>query len=464
MDLTRQSEYLCRPMLVQVLVGIYFLTLLAGSFRKTKHDDEPDSYLLAGRKLSLIPFVATMVTTAYGWILGIGHLYYDYGISAWLFLSLPYTAFALVMAFILSGKIRKEQLRSIPEMLNKYYGKRVAQLGSVFVLFLISPAMYVLMTGQLLAGVFPIPLWICLILALLFSSIYLYNGGFSTLAKKDTWKFVFMFSGFAGALIYLFAEYQWEPLARLTEAKKTMSFNAHWWELITWFLLATVVMTDPGYHQRIYSSKSPAVARQGLLISVLCWTFFDFLAAGVALYGLGLLPDLENSSLVYPLLASEILPEWLGAFFMIGLLATVMSTLDSYLFLSAQTLMIDLLGRTTETGKTMRIGLLFVSIITFLILLPYLEKNVVDFFFDFTPFVVCVLVPPIVSVFIPKIRLRPMLAGIQMLVAISVCLLWRDFSAKYHLEISAVLPGLAMTVIFQIVFLLLKKRTKGIGN
>ncbi|MHB1279139.1 MAG: sodium:solute symporter family transporter, partial [Bacteroidia bacterium] len=194
-------------MLVQVLVGVYFLSLLAGSFRKSEHDDEPDSYLLAGRKLALFPFVATMVTTAYGWILGIGQLYYEYGISAWLFLSLPYTLFALVMAFFLSGKIRQEHLHSIPEMLGKYYGKNVARLGSVFVLILISPAMYVLMTGQLLAGIFPIPLWSCLLLALLFSSIYLYNGGFRSLAKKDSWKFIFMFSGFAVTLVYLFMEY-----------------------------------------------------------------------------------------------------------------------------------------------------------------------------------------------------------------------------------------------------------------
>ncbi|HCS22035.1 MAG TPA: hypothetical protein DIW47_16015 [Bacteroidetes bacterium] len=451
-------------MLVQVLVGVYFFSLLAGSFRKSEHDDEPDSYLLAGRKLALFPFVATMVTTAYGWILGIGQLYYDYGISAWLFLSLPYTLFALVMAFFLSGKIRQERLHSIPEMLGKYYGKNVARLGSVFVLILISPAMYVLMTGQLLAGIFPLPLWSCLILALLFSSIYLYNGGFRSIAKKDSWKFIFMFCGFAATLVYLFIEYSWEPLIQLESAKRSMSFNAHWWEIITWFLLATVVMSDPGYHQRIYSSKSPAVAKRGLLLSVLCWTFFDFLAAGVALYGLGLLPDLENASLVYPALASDILPVWLGAFFMIGLLATVMSTLDSFLFLSAQTLMIDFFGRKTETGKTMRIGLLLVSVLTFLVLLPYHEKTVVDFFFHFTPFVVCVLVPPIVSVFIPVIRLNAMQVASQMLFAILVCFLWIPVSEKMNSELSAVVPGLGATLLFQLVLVLVNKRVKGIGN
>ncbi|MHB1278581.1 MAG: sodium:solute symporter family transporter, partial [Bacteroidia bacterium] len=264
---------------------------------------------------------------------------------------------------------------------------------------------------------------------------------------------------------YLFMEYQWEPLTQLETAKKTMSFNAHWWEIITWFLLATVVMSDPGYHQRIYSSKSPAVAKRGLLLSVLCWTFFDFLAAGVALYGLGLLPDLENSSLVYPVLASEILPLWLGAFFMIGLLATVMSTLDSFLFLSAQTLMIDLIGIKTETGKTMRLGLVLVSILTFFLLLPYWEKNVVEFFYDFTPFVVCVLVPPIVSVFIPAIRLNAQQVGAQMLFAILVCLLWKySLSAEMNSELSAVVPGLGATLLFQLVLMPIKKRAKGIGN
>lgn len=451
-------------MVSMILVSIYLLVLLAGSFRKSSADSDADSYLLAGRKLALFPFVATMVTTAYGWILGIGQLYYEYGISAWLFLSLPYTTFALIMAFFLSKKIREEEIHSIPELLNKYYGKWVSKFGALLVLLLISPAMYALMTSQLLASVFPIPTWLCLILALLFSSAYIYRGGFQSIANKDGYKFLFMFGGFVITFLYLVQTHGTSPLESIGSEKLSFTFSAHLWEIITWFILATVVLTDPGYHQRIYSSKTPQVAKRGLLISVLCWTVFDFLAAGIAIYGLGLMPDLADPALVYPQLASDFLPPMLGAIFILGLLATVMSTLDSFLFLSAQTLMLDLFGKKTETGKNMRIGLLLVSILTFALLIPYLESNAVDFFFDFTPYMVCVLVPPVLSVFMPRFRLSGPEVSVQMLLAVLACFAWNQLPISSTHDLSAVVPGALLVMLYQLVAVLLKKRRQGIQN
>lgn len=449
-----------------VLVSLYLLVLLFGSFRKKNSDQDADadSYLLAGRKLALFPFVATMVTTAYGWIMGIGQLYYEYGISAWLFLSLPYTSFALIMAFFFSKKIREEKIHSIPELLAKYYGTKVSKFGAVLVLLLISPAMYALMTSQLLAEVYPLPTWICLILALLFSSAYIYRGGFQSIARKDSYKFLFMFGGFATTLIYLFQAHGLTPLEGVSPQKLSFSFSGHLWEIITWFILASVVITDPGYHQRIYSSESPAVAKRGLLVSVLCWTLFDFLAGSIALYGLGLLPNLENPALVYPLLAHELLPPFLGAIFILGLLATIMSTLDSFLFLSAQTLMLDLFDKTQEAGKNMRIGLLLISLLTFALLVPYLESNAVEFFFDFTPYMVCVLVPPIISVFLPRYRLQGNEVLIQMSLAVLVCYAWTLLPAPETFGLNAVVPGILIVVAYQLLTLLLKKRKQGIEN
>ena len=66
-----------------------------------------------------------------------------------------------------------------------------------------------------------------------------------------------------------------------------------------------------------------------------------------ALIGCGLaarvlLPHLEDPMTAYPALAELVLPSWLAAFFTLALFATVMSTLDSYLFLSAATVGHDL--------------------------------------------------------------------------------------------------------------------------
>ncbi|MDX5319635.1 MAG: hypothetical protein LPK45_01110 [Bacteroidota bacterium] len=450
--------------MIPFVVAAYLLFLLLGSFRKPASLNATDDYLLAGRSLTLIPFVATMVTTSYGWILGIGELYYTYGISAWLFLSLPYSLFGLFMAFFFSQKIREKKLHSVPELFNLHYGKWSGKIASLAVLLAVSPAMYALMTAQILQSVFALPVWTCLLIALIFSSVYLYRGGFALLAKKDTWKFLFMFGGFFIALVFLFDTYGIQPLQNLAPEKLSFNFSAHPLEIITWFLLAMLVFADPGYHQRIYSSKSPKTARVGLLISVLCWTFFDFMAASVALYGLGLLPDLDGGNQVYPLLANSILPQGVAALFLLGLLATVMSTLDSFLFLSAQTLVYDLFGRKKEAVKWMPIGLLAVSVLTFVLLLPYLDKSAVDFFFDFTPYLVCVLVMPTIGAFFPFITLKPKQVLFQIGLSLFVCVAWNLEKPEVANWMNAVIPSLSVALVFQLILTIWNKTKTGIQN
>ncbi|MBI1222844.1 MAG: hypothetical protein GC180_09600 [Bacteroidetes bacterium] len=446
------------------VVSAYLLLLLAGSFQHRKGNVDADSFLLAGRRLTLFPFVATMVTTAYGWIFGIGELYYQYGISAWLFLSLPYTIFAGIMAFFLSGKIRKEQIHSVPELLEKYYGKGFAKLGSLAVLITISPAMYALMCAQLLSSIFPIPIWISIMLALFFSSVYLYNGGLAALAKKDGWKFILMFGGFAVALGYLFIQYGPLPLKGMPAGSLKFSLHAHFWEVLSWFILASLLFADPGFHQRIYSTHNARTAQVGLFISILCWTFFDFLAGSVALYALGLMPELENSAFVYLALATSQLPEWIAALFILGLLATIMSTLDSFLFLSAQTLMLDLFNKKTETKKEMRKGLLLSSVLTFLILIPYQQESAVRIFYDFTPYIVCILVPPVLSIFIPSIKIQSRQLWVQVLVSILVCLIWNWAYSNNDEALSAVVPAILASIGIQAFFLLYNKSMSGMQN
>jgi len=55
-------------------------------------------YIVAGRRLTLPAFVATLVTTWYGGILGVGEYTWKYGISNWLVLGVPYYLCAALFA------------------------------------------------------------------------------------------------------------------------------------------------------------------------------------------------------------------------------------------------------------------------------------------------------------------------------------------------------------------------------
>ncbi len=61
------------------IIAIYFVFVIALGFYKSKKSaTNSNNYILAGRKLSLPGFVATLVTTWYGGILGIGENTFNY--------------------------------------------------------------------------------------------------------------------------------------------------------------------------------------------------------------------------------------------------------------------------------------------------------------------------------------------------------------------------------------------------
>ena len=100
--------------------------------------------LLASRSLTLPVFVATLVSTWYGGILGVGEYSYQYGISNWVVFGVPYYFFALVFAFFLAKKARATNLVTIPDKLFEAYDAKTSLLGALLTFVLVSPAPYVL--------------------------------------------------------------------------------------------------------------------------------------------------------------------------------------------------------------------------------------------------------------------------------------------------------------------------------
>ncbi|MCJ7800940.1 MAG: hypothetical protein MUP82_01125, partial [Candidatus Marinimicrobia bacterium] len=98
------------------IIIIYFVLVIAiGFYRSKLTTKNSNNYILAGRKLSLPGFVATLVTTWYGGILGIGENTYNFGIQTWFIFGLPYYFFAILFAIFIAPRIRKLNFISIPD-------------------------------------------------------------------------------------------------------------------------------------------------------------------------------------------------------------------------------------------------------------------------------------------------------------------------------------------------------------
>ncbi|MCK4904097.1 MAG: hypothetical protein KAS35_05345, partial [Candidatus Marinimicrobia bacterium] len=185
------------------VVLLYFISVIGIGFYRSKSASENSiNYILAGRKLSLPGFVATLVTTWYGGILGIGENTYHFGIQTWFIFGLPYYFFAILFAIFIAPRIRKLNFVSIPDHFHNRFGKTAGVISGVFLLFLASPAPYILSIGILLEYTVGIPFLWALIIATIFSLIYIWKGGFGAIVRTDVLQFILMFGGFILLIIF----------------------------------------------------------------------------------------------------------------------------------------------------------------------------------------------------------------------------------------------------------------------
>ena len=85
-------------------------------------------------------------------------------------------------------------------------------------------------------------------------------------------------------------------------------------------------------------------AKKGVLISILFWFIFDILTITTGLYAKAAM-EVSSPLFTFPLLGNEILPPIFFGLFIVGILSTIMSTVDSLGFISAITFGRDIMWR-----------------------------------------------------------------------------------------------------------------------
>ena len=334
-------------------VLILYVGLLIGfGFYRTKQSGkDPEEFLLAGRKLSLPGFVVTLVATWYGGILGIGENTYSYGIQTWFIFGLPYYIFAILFAFLIAGRINETKFISIPDQFHGRFGKTAGVVSALYILFLASPAPYILSIGILLQFTTGLSFGLSLLMATGLSLSYIWIGGFKAVVRTDGLQFGFMFVGFL--LLLIFSMKSSGPLSELVLPVSHLNITggASIQYIVVWFFIALWTFVDPGFYQRCAAAKSPQTAKKGILISIGFWFIFDMLTLSTGLYAKALLTA-GDPLFAYPRLGAMVLPPLAYGIFITGLLATIMSTIDSLGLISAITFGRDILWRIQSPTST----------------------------------------------------------------------------------------------------------------
>ncbi len=459
-----------------IIILIYFCGVLYVGFRSAKKTQTTEEdFLLAGRSLTLPIFVMTLVSSWYGGILGVGEFSYRYGISNWVVQGAPYYIFAAIFAFFLAKKIRETNLYSIPDKLELAYDKKTAMLGSFLTFILMTPAPYILMLSVLLQMLFGWSLFISLLVTAIVAISYLFWGGFRADIQTDILEFILMFIGFAVILPFCFSKFggmeflksNLPPLHLTWHGGNTIQF------ILVWFFIALWTLVDPAFHQRCYAAKDGATAQKGIFVSIIFWLIFDSMTAIAGLYARAALPNLTDPMMAYPMLAETVLPPLAKGLFYVGMLATIMSTLNTLAFISAQTIGRDILGRfriggglakqsertshilhpTSSNATTWtKFGLIISLLLSVAIAL--LIPSVIKIWYTIGTIVIPGLLVPLIASYYEKLKISSRYAFLAMLIGWLTSLSWLIITyytgnpGQYPLGIEPMYSGLVVSLIF----------------
>lgn len=405
------------------------------SARRHLREGDTLGYLVAGRTLTLPAFVATLVATWYGGILGVGEFSYQYGISNWVVFGLPYYVFALLFAWLLAPRVREAELYTIPDRLYGVYGRACGMVGSVLTFCMTTPAPYTLILGVLFQIVFGGELIWWLVVGTILSTVYLYRGGLHADVRVNILEFILMFSGFAIIVPFLFTQYGGVEYLRQHLPPLHLSWHGgnSLQYILVWFFIALWTLIDPGFHQRCYAARSPQVARWGIVASVCCWFVFDLLTTTTGLYARAVLGEgLSDPKMAYPLLAERVLPPVAKGAFFVGMFATVMSTVVSYTFLSAVTFGRDVVwrwrgGEEAEVLRYTRWGITLVGVLA--IGLAWQVQSVVNLWYLIGSLFIPGLLLPLVGSYTKRFRVASPFGLATMLGGFGTALGWFIYGA-----------------------------------
>lgn len=328
-----------------------------------RHAENPkgnESYLLMGRSLGLPLFVATLVSTWYGGIFGVTQIAFERGFYSFFTQGLFWYISYLIFALFFAKKVRQKKVLSLPELVGQRFGQQARRLSAIVLFFHALPVTYALSIGILLQMIFAINFPLALILGVSLVAIYTALGGFRGVVVTDALQFILMFVSAIMCLIFLI--YNFGFLDFLKAALPATYFNWRgdqtWSSSLIWlFIACSTTLIHPVFYQRCLAASSDRVAVRGIFIAIFCWLLFDCCTTLGGMYAKALIPAADSEK-AYVLLAIQLLPSGLRGVFLAGIMATILSTLDSFLFVSGTSLSYDILPAGPKSTRNHQFAIL----------------------------------------------------------------------------------------------------------
>lgn len=434
--------------LLLTIGSVIYGTRLKSTLTSKKKSDSPVEVLLDGRRLTLPLFIATLVATWYGGIFGVTQIAYDHGIYNFITQGVFWYLTYLIFAFFLADKLRNTDTKTLPELAGKLFGHRAKNLVSIFNILNVLPIAYAMSIGIFLDGIFSTGVFWGTIMGTLVVILYSVFGGFRAIVFSDLIQFFVMILAVSLVLIFSVINFGgYEYLQKnLPPTHFSITGGLPISSLIVWGLIALSTLVDPNFYQRVFAARDNTTARKGILLSTIIWCLFDICTTAGAMYAAANLQGVDSAS-AYLVYAMEVLPSGLRGLFLAGVLATILSTLDSYLFIASTTLVYDLFKKRSSI-----LGIHHLSTIVFGVVAAclsfYFSGNIKDVWKTLGSYSAgCVLFPMMLAL-LTRVRIRDLEFVVASIVGAFSITIWRHAPRPEALsEIDDLFVGVLATAI-----------------
>ena len=402
-----------------IIISLYLLGMIGvGLWFAKKHSDFED-FFLAGRSLTTPLLITTLISTYYGIdvLFGDSQLGFTNGVVAWFAYARPTYAFFLIAAFLLAHRLKQEDFKSLPDILDKYYGKKTRYVGAVTSFIYSLPALSLYgfgMLGDVILGWEPI---MGMVVLGGIALIYTITGGFWAVALTDSVQFVLMCVVLA--IAFPFAMNLIGGFDKMIEVLEPSYFDTlgdmSIWLIIIYASTGLSILVEPTFYQRIFAAKSYKNVRNALVIGIFIWGSYDWIitilamAAKVAVIQ-GTLPgDVAPDAALLTIMVAA-LPAGALGLFLAGVLSTEMSTLDSYCLVAGGNVAYDIYkpafkpsATDQELIKTTRQGILLSWVLGFGMAISF-DQMLGLWVFLASILISSVLAPILLGMYVPKFR------------------------------------------------------------
>ncbi len=406
-------------MTVLTIIALYFIIMLAVGMASRRKVKRADDFFVAGRKSSSPFIVGSLLATIIGSsaTLGMAGLGFKQGLTGawWLLVGSIGLVF---LGLFFAKRVRKLALYTLPELVEKQYGQRVALAASILIVvsWLGIIAAQIIGAGKIMSilGVGNPNVWMVIFTAIFVT--YTVLGGQYAIIRTDFLQSLVIFAGiFASLFLFLDRLGGWGGLMNSLPAERfsfPLSPQFDGAALATLLLLVGLTyVVGPDMYSRIFCARDDRTARTATL-----WTALLIipLAFAVAIIGMGaavMFPDITPEQ-AFPTVISELFSPLLSGIVLAALLCAVMSSADTTLLSASTILTVDIIGRfkPTENPENVlprsRWAIILLGICALVIALM-LDGIISALLFAYTVYASGVIVPVIFGFFRNRLKVTP---------------------------------------------------------